>query len=359
MKYRISELLAAKSITTAGTETLDINVTEPISRITVVVRLTNSSWTPTAHPALAITRLELVDGSDVLFSLRGMFAQAVSFYGTKVQPFSYCNFTDNGIANANVPIDFGRYLYDPELALTPSYFKNLQLKVTHNYLAGGAVPDAATLEVWADLFDENPPSPIGFLMSKSHWSKTPLAAATSYVDLPTDHPIRLVLPATFSDTEEPDINLDNLKITEDHDKRVLLEAGVLEILQMYESQYPIYHDYGEGKTVTNTDISFFFTPQKDLQLSAIHSEDSDGIIHAPWSGGGKRILDASAGATVQIHATGRCPHGVIPVPMGRLDVIDDWWDVTKLGSARIKLVEGAPGTVCTYFELLLQQLRRY
>ncbi|GAI46493.1 unnamed protein product, partial [marine sediment metagenome] len=51
--------------------------------------------------------------------------------------------------------------------------------------------------------------------------------------------------------------------------------------------------------------------------------------------------------------------GVIPIIMGKLMDIEDWWDVTKIGSARVKLVEGAPDTVGTYFELLIQQLRRY
>lgn len=358
MKYRLSQLLAAKSIMTAGTETLDINVTEPISRITVVVRGTNSSWTPVGQPVQMVTKLELVDGSDVLFSMRGCYAQAVSFYGTKIQPFNYINYTDNGICNANIPIDFGRYLYDPELALVPGRFNNLQLKITHNYALGGATPDACTLEVWADLFDEQVISPVGFLLSKSHWSKTLVASTTDYVELPTDHPIRLVMPAAFSNDEEPDICIDNIKITEDHDKRVLLEAGTLEILQMLETQWPTWQEYAEGRG-TDSAVEWFFTPCKDIQFAVIKSQDADGYDNMPWSGGNGRTIVLSATGTVQIHVTGRSPHGVIPVPMGRLMEIDDWWDVTKLGSARVKMVTGASGDTSSLYELLLQQLRRY
>lgn len=358
MNYRLSELLAATPITTTGTEVLDINVREPISRLTAVVRLTNSSWTPTGHPSLVVTKIELVDGSDVLFSMRGCYAQAVSFYGTKVQPFNYINYTAGGVANAYIPIDFGRFLYDPELALVPDRFRNLQLKVTHNYLAGGAVPDAATLEVWADLFDEKVVSPTGFLMSKSHWAKTLVASTTYYVELPTDHPIRLVMPAAFSNDQEPDINIDNIKITEDHDKRVLLEAGVLELLQMFESQYPEWLEYGEGNALTDAARYIFITPCKDMMIAAQPRQDHDTYVNLVWSGGNKIQILVAATSELQYIIHGRSPHGVIPLPMGRQMEIDDWWDVAKLGSARVKLVTGG-GDTSAYLELLLQQLRRY
>lgn len=358
MKYRQSQLLAATSIMTAGTKVIDINVKDIISRITVVVRGTNSSWTPVGHPALIVSKLELVDGSDVLFSLRGCYAQAVSFYGTRRQPFSYCNYTDNGICNANIPIDFGRRLWDPQLALDPKKFNNLQLKIAHNYALGGATPDACTLEVWADLFDEKVPSPVGFLMSKSHWSKTLVASSIDYIDLPTDHPIRLVMPAAFSNDEEPDINIDSIKLTEDHDKRIPIDAGALELLQMFESMWPLYEDYGEGRTAAAANVEFFFTPCKDLQLAAFPSEDTDSHINFPWSGGNGRNIMGDDTATIQVRAVGRCPHGVIPIPMGDLEDLADWWDVTKLGSVQAKLITGAGDTSALY-ELLLQQLRKY
>jgi hypothetical protein len=358
MNYRQSELLAATSIMTAGTKVLDIDVRDIISRLNIIVRATNASWTPTGHPALIVENLQLVDGSDVLFSMRGVFAQAVSFYGTRKQPFSYCNYTDNGIAVANCPIDFGRRLYDPELALNPKMFNNLQLKIQHDYSLGGADPDGCTLEVWADLFDELVPSPVGFLMSKSHWSKTLVASTIDYVDLPTDHPIRLVMPAAFSNDEEPDINIDAIKLSENFDKKVPINAGVLELLQMFESLWPMYEDYGEGRTSAGSNVEFFFTPCKDLQLHAFPSQDQDTYINFPWSGGNGRNIMGSATARIQVHGSGRCPHGVIPLPMGDLDKMEDWWDVTKLDSARAKLDTGG-GDTSSYYELLLQQLRRY
>jgi len=358
MKYRSTELLAAKSITTAGTETLEINVREPISRLSVIVRLTNSSWTPTGHPAKAIKQIDLQDGSDTLHSLRGIYSQAMAWYGTKEQPFNYINYTDNGLAVAVAPIYFGRHLWDRQLALDPTRFRNLQLKIAHDYSLGGAVPDSATLEVWADLFDEDPPTPVGFLEASSLWSKTLVASTVDYVELPTDQVIRLVMPAVSSDSEEPDINIDSFKLTEDHDKRTLYEMGVLEALQMFEARWPVFQEYGEGRTLAANNVPFYVTPAKDIQLSAQPSVDLDNYINFPWSGGSARNIMGSATSTIQIGIVGRCPHGAIPIPMGMIGEIDDWWDVTKVGSARMKMITGAGDTSALY-ELLIQQLRRY
>jgi hypothetical protein len=358
MKYRIDNLLAAKSILTAGTETIDINTRDLISRITVKVALTNASWTPTGHPARAIVKVELVDGADVIHSMRGSYSEALAWYGTKEQPFNYENYTDNGIAVATVPIYFGRFLYDPMFAFDPSKFRNPQLKITHNYALGGAAPDAATLEVWADLFDENPPSPIAFLSGKSLWAQTLVATTNYYIELPTDHPIRLVLPAAFSNVEEPDINIDNFKIDEGAGKRILFEMSTLNALQMFENRYPEFQSWFEGRTLANNDITFYQAIQKDVIYALSSSQDSDGYINQIWSGGGIRKVNENATVTIMGKTIGRCPFGVFPIPMGLLNEPDSWWDVTKVGSPRIKLVTGA-GSTAAELELLIQQVRHY
>lgn len=80
MNYRLANILAEEAATTAATKTLDINLADPISRIVVQMKGLNSSGVPTAHPAKMISKIELVDGSDVLFSLSGVEAQALNFH---------------------------------------------------------------------------------------------------------------------------------------------------------------------------------------------------------------------------------------------------------------------------------------
>ena len=358
MKYRQSQLLAATSIMTAGTKVIDINIKDVISRLTIMIEGTNSTWDPIGHPSLIAKQIDLVDGSDVLHSMRGCYSHGVAFYGTGIQPHTYLNYTDNGKGKVAIPIYFGRELWDPMLALDPGKFNNLQLKIEHNYALGCATPDACTIEVWADIFDDVPAGLLGFLMAKSHWTKTLVASTTDYVDLPTDHPIRLVMPAGFSNDEEPDMNIASFKLSEEHDKRVVIECDAKQAMKLYESQYPIWTEQMESRLVANVDQEFFVTPCKDVQLQPLASNDSDGVIHAPWSGGNGRIMDASVGANFTASVQGRCAHGINPLPMGRLNEIDSWWNTPELGSARIKMVTGA-GDTSSLYELLLQQYRKY
>jgi len=357
-QYRQSNLLAAESITTAGTKVIDINLKDIISRINIIVRLTNSSWTPTGHPNCSIIQVDLVDGSKPIHSMRGRFSQALAFYGTKQMPFNYVNYTDNGLAVAVIPIYFGRKLWDEELALDPKMFNNLQLKIQHNYLLGGAVPDGATLEVWADIFDEKVVNPVGYLSATSEWSKTLVASTNDYIDLPTDAPIRFILPAAFSNDEEVDINIDAVKISEDHDKHILYDSGVLELLQMYENLWPVYVDHFEGRTLANTDIEFFFTQCKDLVPLVHPSQDSDGYINVIWSGGNGMKINENATVTIFGEARGRCPNGVFPLPFGDPDIINTWLQAQTLGSLEAKLTTGAGDTSALY-ELLVQRMLSY
>jgi len=358
MKFRQVQLLAATSITTAGTKVIDINIKDVISRLTILVILTNSNNTPIGHPSQAIKQIDLVDGSNVLHSMRGCYTAGVAFYGTGIQPHQYVNLIDDGKPKSIMPIYFGRELWDQECALDPSAFNNLQLKIEHNYALGGCTTDAATLEVWADVFDDRPADLKGFLMAKSHWTKTLVASTTDYIDLPTDHPIRLVMPAALSKTEEPNINISEFKLSEEQDKRVVIECNAKQALKLFEAGYPLWSEQHEGVLVANTDKHTFCSVCKDIQVNPVMSEDSDGIIHTPWSGGYDRLLDASVGGNFIASVTGRSAFGIIPLPMGRRNVIADWWNTPELGSARIKLVTGA-GDTSSLYELLLQQYRKY
>src|SRR5512137_2042346 len=131
MKTRHAELLAAETITSAATKTIDLSIRAPISRLSVMFKLTNNGSTPTAHPAKTLTKLEVVDGSDVLASLSGYEAQALNFYEQGHLSYNDNIFLDNVMNLIEFDIYFGRGLYDKALALDPTKHKNPQIKIQH------------------------------------------------------------------------------------------------------------------------------------------------------------------------------------------------------------------------------------
>ena len=130
MNYRLAKLLSPEDLGTAGTKVIDINVSDVISRIDIIFRTKNGDTAFEDHPAGNITKIEMVDGSDVLFSLSGREAQALNFYDRGRPADNHMTGSNGEYMRAIFGLDFGKYLFDPTLAFDPSKFINPQLKIT-------------------------------------------------------------------------------------------------------------------------------------------------------------------------------------------------------------------------------------
>ncbi len=84
MNYRQATILAEKTLGTATTLTVPINLQDPISRIDLLYKPTLVSSGMLAALAVNISKIELVDGSDALHSLNGRQNQALCIYDRKV-----------------------------------------------------------------------------------------------------------------------------------------------------------------------------------------------------------------------------------------------------------------------------------
>lgn len=340
MNYRQAELLATKSIMTAGVEPIEINVSDVISRISVVLELVNTNVDPVNHPLAAIKSIEIIDGSDVIASLTGYAVQALSYYTTGRMPHNELNYEDNAYARCYVPLDFGRFLYDPEIGLDPKKFKNLQMRIDHNYALGACTPDAAVIRVIADLFDEKAVSPVGYLQSKEIFSFNPAVGIARYVPLPLDNDIRLILAMNTNDSEEPDILFDAVKIDEEDGKRVIVDCKTMDLIRAASTKFGRFAEYMSVGGITTTDKSLFLTACKDIMFPGL--VDAAGkVISYTWSGGRKRAMQTSGTGTLNMEASGRCPHGAVPIFFGQPNDPGDWWKMSSVGKARIILTAGA------------------
>lgn len=203
MNYRQAVLLDAETANTAGTKTISKLGVDVISQILIQLKCTNNGSAPTAHPAKAISEIELVDGSDVLWKLSGIQQQALQFFQKGRPSVDIISYVDDNICVAMMELNFGRWLWDEEIAFDPTRFQNPKLKITHNKASGGSTPDAATLEVVANVFDELKPSPVGFLSAKEHYAYSLTSSAKEYVDLPTDMVMRTLMLQSLYDAKQP------------------------------------------------------------------------------------------------------------------------------------------------------------
>lgn len=362
MFYRLATIHPAQAYSADKTEIIDINVADPISALIIFLTVGNTaSAEPTAHALACLTKIELVDGSDVLFSLSGYEADALDWYNNHVTRSNWNAYLSGMDTNRILHINFGRHLWDPLLALDPTKFNNLQLKFTLDIDAGGCAADENTVTVLAALFDQKTITPQGFLMSKEIKDYAMGSATHEYTDLPTDHPYRKLLVRCMTAGAEPGARLRSLKLSEDQDKRVVMDHRFSEIMRSLIMDNPLYHETIVG-AVTQAGNYGYCTPTSRVfgTISAWASEIGLGTL-AFYDGDGGRfdVTSETSAGNIQVDVQGWLPHGVYDIPFGRQDLIDDWFDVTAVGSLIIDILSMGAASSSDSVQIFLQQLRNY
>lgn len=360
MNYRTATMLAKTDVGEAGTKDIEVKLRDIISRITI-------RWTPTkskhgmdSYAYADISKIELKDGSDVLFGMDGGQAQALNIYDRKVPTMNFGEHTDGSEDSVVFGIDFGRFLFDPLLALDPSRFDNLILYITFDENVADTGVSANGLEIWADVFDEKVVSPMGFLSSKEHDSRTPPSSGYDYVKLPTDHPLRkLLLQGYRKGAYWPVEQISELRLDEDNEKRIPLDWDLEKYLMVMHGTWPkvVEHFYGVGDT--GGTYSYYTTPTSyaaEIMVTVVGGDGYAGAADILKGGYFTLINSATAWAVGQV--AGYLPNHCFEFPFGDQMDLDDWYDVTKVGDLRSRIKAGTGGANGTVAHIL-QQLRRY
>jgi len=348
------ELQKSTSETTNTTRTLNLNLATPISRIVVRMKGTNTTSDPVGHPAKMISKIELIDGSDVLYSLSGVQAGAVNFIENGELPFYCCEYELPIEVCATAQINFGRQLWDREFALDPKYYRNLQLKVTNAVGSGGSTAGTCTLAVFAYVFEDSPPSPRGFLMTKELKSYTTVANQHEYTQLPQDYPFRFVILQSYTTNIPPNTAFGNLKFTIDTDRRVLLND--ISMTEFLKAQVPMdlveENIGGLGNAAAN---EYFIASTYNNYGVMVGRNAADATIFCNQPAGQTVSITAAAGKSFGCHLEGYCAFGAMNLLM--MDKYDpaSWLDPVGTKSVLLDITGGGASTAY----ILTQQARTY
>jgi hypothetical protein len=358
MKYRLATVLATKAFAAAGTETIDLKLTDPISRIDILGAPTKSTNYMSNHAISDITKIELLDGSDVLFSASGKEAQAINAYDQKLGVIGEYDMYTTLKPYAKASIDFGRHLFDPDLAFDPTRFTNPQLKISHDLTTSDAGAAAYNLAVYAHCFDEQKITPQGFLTTKSIYAYTPSTQATyEYIDIPTDRVLRKLFIRAARDNYLIKHQIQGLRLSEDNDKKVPLDMTMADYLDLMKSVWPAVEEKINSSFGAGTQY-LYFAPGDSFNFMLLRTGAVATSYPAGYVRGCKVTLTVGTTEELFARAIGICPHQVVEVPFGKPDMIEDWYDVTKLGSLQLRLEAGS-STTNGAVDVLTQQLRKY
>ncbi|MHC4397646.1 MAG: hypothetical protein ACYS1A_18540, partial [Planctomycetota bacterium] len=170
LKTRLRVLKDEASINDSDTITLDINITKPISAFTILYEATNGATSCVDHELHDdVSKIEVVDGTDVKTSLSMIEMQALNFFETGKLPFQQLTEAAAGVQKEMAIIHFGRFLNDPDYYIDPTKFDNLQLQLVHALTVSataGFATGTGKYTVIAHIMEDGYGPALGYMMAK-------------------------------------------------------------------------------------------------------------------------------------------------------------------------------------------------
>jgi hypothetical protein len=354
LNNRMATILASESATTAATKTIDLNENAPLSKLVIRYKGTNNGSTPTAHPAKMITKIEVVDGSDVLYSMSGTEAAAMNFLETGELPFYICEYEDNIQCCATYDLNFGRFPWDREFALNLASFRNPQLKITHNKALGGSSPDAATMAVFGYTFDDPQPSPSNFLMTKELYSYTLTAGANEYITCPRDYPYRILMPNSYETVYAFNTQFSEFEWYADNKRRMFIDSiSGSEWAKLMSHKDKVEEDF--GLLNSGSAISYYTAQTYEGYGVGVGRSSNDSILFVSQPSGPRIQVTGDASESDAVHVNGYMAFGGTNFCMHDKHDPKAWFNPAEYGDVEVRIKAGgsASGTI----NLSLQQSR--
>lgn len=367
MKFRTSEMFFELALDDTGTKPIDLKTKVPLSAIRLEFKGTNgASYNKSNRMDDVITKIEVVDGSDVLYSLNLKNGQAQQFFDTKRTPFIRIEERGGGSIRQQVLMLFGPKLNDLDYWLDLTKFTSPQLKITTNEDAVRAMGTTGFLSgsfkvtVTLHLIEEGANPSKGFFMCKEVYSFTSATTGDEHVSLPMDYPIAGILLRSYVAGNDINENISHVKLSCDVGSYVPIDKKLGDIITMNEEDYGICEiraqlDRKNGETVLHCinkePVAMLLGDEAVLVMQAMYQ----------WSGQFNLTMQDNSGSAVTAERwiraiiQGTCLHSATYIPLGVHDNVETYFDPKAWNDVELILTQAAAAVT----EINLQQLRTY
>jgi hypothetical protein len=352
MQYRDVLIQDDKALDDSGSIPFDLNVQSPITELTLDFELKNdTSIVHDEPPEKAISKIEIVDGGQTYWSLTGQEAVAAACFDCGWWPTHRYNESLSEMQRITIPLRFGRYLGDPELAFTPTKLSNPQFKITWAK-ASGHLAGSVTAGLWAKVMEDLAP-PANCLMWKDIESFTSAASGDKDVNLPRDYPWRRMLIRAYKSDTVPTSILTNFKLSCDVDKFVPFNLNVKEFRYLMQNRFGPYSLKKMDRVSQN---SYDQTWMAGDTFASIAME-TVGNPASAWATGSimyQQTMAIAADLRSEVLITGYMPHSCFCHQFGDPDTPSDWFNPLTFGQEVLYLTQGAASAAVS---VAMQQLR--
>jgi len=345
----------------ASTKTLDPDIRDPVSALYIEAEATNGTTDNEDNWISDIlTKIEVVDGSEVLASLTGHELEAMHFYKQRTPPVLFPSEWASGTQRHGAYLLFGRKLWDREYAIDFTKFANPQLKITWNLAAVRAVSATTAfatgtlkLSVVAKVMEDFPP-PGKYLMDKKllSFTSSSTSGAEERKELPIDLPIRMLMTRHY--VEGSDINevTSDLKLTADADKFIAFDRKVKQLASEADSRYDqiqLSHNIKRTSSstirgLTTRETRYAFFPSVATQYTVF-------TYQLMFSGACLlEFVDRDGGASGERRFWGTewgyALYGTLPIFFGEPNEPDTWLDPSAYRKLELIFTSGGTAGTC-------------
>ncbi len=345
MAFRFRDILVLddKSVDDSGTYTEDITIQQPISELTIDMEIKNGTSIVHDEPVeKAISKIEITDGGETLFSLTGQEAVAAACFDVGHWPTHRYNESLSEMQRITIPMRFGRWLGDPLFAFTPAKLDNPQLKVSWSK-ASGHLAGSVTLGVWAKIMEDMAP-PANCLFWKGVESFTSAASGDKNVKLPHDYPYRRMLIRAYKSDTIPTNIITNFKLDCDMGNFVPFNLNVKEFRYLMQNFFGPYEMKKMDRITLGLDLQSWMAADSFASISTEQPSD----YASAWLTGSityKVRGSVTDDSRAEVLIWGYMPHSTFAHQFGLPDVPETWFPTRDYGEEILWLTQGAASAV--------------
>jgi hypothetical protein len=356
MKTRDVYIAKSQTLADSGSWTFGLSAFDKIQHIRIRLSATNGATSNTVGKLLSwVTKIEVVDGANVLASLSGLEWMAADCFCNGCMPYRDDHGGAGVVITDEVLVLFGRFFGDREYYLDTSRYANPLLRITFAFTVSataGVATGTEAVSIIATTIEDGALPYKGFIMRKEIVSFTSAASGDQPVILPTDYPYMGLYVSALKTTVSPDTIITNFKLTRNLDQFIDFSlAGADAFAKNAETFGPFEHKFNPLVGAAATWLSDLYFQTSGIvtkggatakgQVTVVSAES------ATWAGTGGETADLE-----QLCVRGCAPAATAYFPFHFGDPYimpqpDDFLNPTGLGDLRLILTQGVVSAACT------------
>lgn len=346
MRVRDVYLLNGQTLNDSDTVTVNLTRGLKILFIRLQYTATNGATSNTLQKLNSmVSKLQVIDGSSVLFSLSMQELQALNFFDYRTLPYQLLSQAAAGKVTEEAIIDFRRYPGDTGFYLDTSKYQNPQLSLTHALTisaTAGFATGTGKLTAIARVIDSGAPSNLGFRMAKEIDSFASAASGVHTTQLPLDWPISALLISNPVNAKTPDNSLSNLELTADVDSFIPVNEAYLDLLQRNVNDYGLTRQkiHVLNSTTYTVDGDLYFDTTADFAPAGATAKAIATTLTANEVAG---VGTTGETAEIDVALSGAAPHSSVFYPIGDGQSPDQIFTPQGVGRFELKLTNAATG----------------